>query len=401
MYIKLKYCIASIILLTLVSCGNSDTTTGTRQIPPPPVVLMQIERKDIPMTYILPGQLSGVQSVDVIARVEGTLLKQYFNNGKNVRAGESLFLIDPSTYQAQVKEKEAQLQGAIAQYNYAKAEYERIKGLFEKDAYSKAQYEQAYSAFQSAESQRISAQQALDIARINLSYTKVIATVDGVVQKPEYTLGSYVKAGSLLTSIAGVNSLYVNFAISATRHQHIVEALAQGLFILDPAGYTVRITRYDNSKYPLEATVDFIGTSINTATNTVSWRAVLNNSKGDLLPGEFVSAELNGLIAKDAIVIPQKALISRGTQSFVWVVGEGNIVQLRPVVLGDVLNNDILILQGLEQGERIIVEGILKARPGAPVTPMPAGNPTQMQRESQSTGQTASTTQSQENATKQ
>ena len=375
MYI-MKYCIPFIVLLTLVSCGNSNTDPGANQAPPPPpVVLMQIERKDLPITYTLPGQLSGVQSVDVIARVEGTLLKQYFSNGKTVRAGESLFLIDPSTYQAQVKEREAQLQGAIAQYTYAKAEYERIRGLFEKDAYSKAQYEQAYSTFQAAESQKISAQQALDIAKINLSYTKVLATVDGIVQKPEYTLGSYVKAGSQLTSIAGVNTLYVNFAIPATRHQHIMDFLAKGLFVLDPAGYTVNITRYDNTQYPIEASVDFIGTNINTTTNSVSWRAILNNTKGDLLPGEFVSTELKGLIAKNAVVIPQKAIISRGSQSFVWIIGENNIAQLRPVILGDTVNKDVIILQGLEQGDRIIVEGILKARPGAPITPIPAGAP--------------------------
>ena len=372
MHIILKYCILSLVLGSLLSCSNSESTNTENQIPPPPVVLMQIERKDLPITYSLPGQLSGVQSVDVIARVEGTLLKQYFTNGKSVRAGDSLFLIDPSTYQAQVKEKEAQLQGAIAQYTYTKAEYERIKGLFEKDAYSKAQYEQAYSTFQAAESQKISAQQALDIARINLSYTKVLATVDGIVQKPEYTIGSYIQAGSLLTSIAGVNSLYVNFALSAARHQHIMDALAKGLFILDPAGYTVTVTRSDKSTYPIEASVDFIGSSINSTTNTISWRAVLANPKNELLPGEFITVELKGLIAKNAIAIPQKALISRGSKSFVWLVGDGNIVQLRPVVLGDSINNNVIVLQGLEQGDRIIVEGILKARPGSAVTPIPA-----------------------------
>lgn len=379
MNIIAKYCITCVVLLTLIACGESKKNQTSTQVPPPPVVLMEIERKDIPITYSIPGQLSGVQSIDVIARVDGTLLKQYFSNGKNVRTGDSLFLIDPSTYQAQVKEREAQLQGAIAQYNYAKAEYDRIKGLFEKDAYSKAQYEQAYSTFQSAESQKVSAQQALDLAKINLGYTRVLSTVDGIAQKPEYTIGSYVKAGSVLTTIAGVNTLYVNFALSAKRHQHIMDLLSTGAFILDPAGYTTTITRSDNSTHSTTATVDFVGSSINTTTNTISWRAILKNSNNALLPGEFVTVELKGLTAKNAIAIPQKAIIAKGPMSFVWLVGENNIVQLRPITLGDTIDNNVLVTHGLEQGDRIIVDGILKARPGAPITPIPAGSRTQGQ----------------------
>lgn len=355
--------------ISLSSAGCSKGEVTPTKVPPPPVVLQKLHRQDVPITYTFPGQLTGVHSVDVVARAEGVLLKQYYKNGAKVQQNESLFLIDPSVSRASLKEKESQLRSAQATYDYARDEYNRINELYQKNAYSTSQYQQALSQFKNAEAQLKSIQQSVEIARINLSYTKVEASVNGVVQQPEVNIGTLVKPGTVLTKIASVDSLYVNFALPVKQHHLILAQIKRGIFVLDPAGYTVRIEKKYGVQGAIAAKVDSIGTDVNTQTDSVSWRAIASNQEGLFLPGEFVTVDLHGIIAKDALFVPQKAIIYQGQNAFVWVVDSNNIAQLRKITLGDTVNSSVLVLDGLNDGESIIVEGILKARAGAPVTP--------------------------------
>ena len=356
-----------IISLSSVSCSKGDV--APTKIPPPPVVLQKLHRQDVPITYTFPGQLTGVHSVDVVARAEGVLLKQYYKNGARVQQNESLFLIDPSVSRASLREKESQLRSAQATYDYARNEYNRINELYQKNAYSTSQYQQALSQFKNAEAQLKSLQQSVEIARINLSYTKVEASVNGIVQQPEVNIGTLVKPGTVLTKIASVDSLYVNFALPLKQHHLIHSQIKKGVFVVDPAGYTVRIEKKYGMQGTVTAKVDSIGTDVNTQTDSVSWRAIASNQEGLFLPGEFVTVDLHGVIAKDALFVPQKSIIYQGQNTFVWVVDSNNIAQLRKITLGDTVNSSVLVLDGLNDGENIIVEGILKARAGAPVTP--------------------------------
>ncbi|MGL4721809.1 MAG: efflux RND transporter periplasmic adaptor subunit [Desulfovibrionaceae bacterium] len=358
----------------LVACGN-DKVAENRQLPPPPVVIEEVRLKTQPVVYRYPAQITGVNSISVYARVQGTLLKQLYKNGAFVKKGTSLFLIDPSEYEAVYKERKAQYDGAVAQYNYAKADFGRIENLYKKQAYSQDQYEQALSTYKLSVSSMNAAKQAMDNAAISLGYTNVLATSDGIVQKPELTIGSLVRANDLLTSIADTTSLYVEFAIPSTRRQNIENLFTKGIFVLSSEGYSIEVILEDGTSFPQRASVDFQGTEINTYTNSIQWRGIVNSARDALLPGSFVDIKLHGLMAKGAIIIPQKSILSQGTQSMVWVVGEGNIAQIRPIVLGEAIGTDILVLQGLNEGERIITEGILKARPGAPVAPRPTSIP--------------------------
>ncbi|GAA5785714.1 MexE family multidrug efflux RND transporter periplasmic adaptor subunit [Chitiniphilus shinanonensis] len=364
--------LACLIPVLFTACDKSQEA---KHVPPPPVSVVTIKPTNVPMIYEAVGQTAGYREIEVRARVEGILLKRTYTEGKPVKEGQLLFQIDPAPYRAALDQARGVQAQAKAQLEKARLDKDRIIPLYQENAVSKKDYDDAFAAFDTATANLDSATARLQEAQINLDYTNVVAPIGGMASKINVSEGSLVAPtanGGLLTTIAQLDPLYANFSFSEADQLNMQRGQQDGRLIA-PANrnFEVELQLADGSSYSRRGHVDFADSKVDPTTGTIRARAIVPNPDGQLLPGQFVRVRLHGVTIKDAILVPQRSVLQQQADKIVLVVNAKNVVEVRPVELGATHGNDYVVTKGLKGGERVITDGVLKAKPGAPVTIAP------------------------------
>ncbi len=339
-------------VLLLAACGDDKA----QQAPPPPMVsAYEIKVADHPYNTNYQGVTQGNRAVDVRARVQAIIEKRLYTEGQYVEQGQLLFQLERDQYEARVQE-------ANAQYENAKREWNRIRPLYAKNAVSQKDRDNAQAGYETAKAN-------LRTAQINLDYCQVVSPVSGYTSKEEVTVGNLVNNGTLLTYVNQTDPFYVNFSIASTEYMRMQQLAVQGrMEIPKNNAYSANIRLVDGAMYMEEGEVTFVGTQVNQTMGVIQMRATFKNSNNIILPGQYVRIFLEGAVLKNAILIPQKSVLITQQGSVVMVIGKDNIIEMRPVKITMPVDQSYLLEDGLKEGERIVLDGLVKARPGSPVT---------------------------------
>lgn len=344
-------------------------------MPPPEVAVQTVQAVTLPATFEYVGQTAGSREVEVRARVTGILLKRNFQEGGKVSQGQSLFTLDPAPFQAALAAAEAELAGAEARLTQAQRNAARLKPLFEAKAASQKEYDDSVSAEAVGQADLKAARAKVQQARLNLGYTQVAAPISGIAGRALRSEGNYVSGPDvLLTTVSRIDPMYVLFGISDEERLKIARELEAGRLVLPPDGhFIVSVKLADGSIYDKTGALNFADVRVSGETGTAERRAELPNPSGLLRPGQFVRVTLTGAQRPNAIAIPQRAVLQGPQGRFVYVLDAQNKVQVRPVKVGAWQGETWLIEGGLQAGEKIVVDGVMKLAPGAPVRVAGAG----------------------------
>ena len=327
-------------------------------MPPPEVEVVSVGTGSATLTQDLPGRLEAYRTAQVRARVEGIVEKRLFQEGSDVKAGETLFLIDPRIYKAADESARADL--AIAKQNV-----ERYKSLLDVKAVSQLDYDQAVAKAKQAEA-------AVSRADEDLENASVPAPISGRVGRAQVTEGALVGKGeaTLLTTIEQVDPIYANFTRPSADVWQLQQAIKAGK-LKKVAAEKIELVLQDGSIYPQRGKLLFSDLAVDPDTGSISLRAAFPNPNHELLPGMFVQVRFPTVGADDVIQIPQRAVMSGQQGQFVMTVdGEGKAAP-RPIKTGAMAGQNFIVTDGLKSGDQVIVEGLQKARPGSPVKPVP------------------------------
>jgi membrane fusion protein (multidrug efflux system) len=373
----MRVILLSILALSLAACGPGGADKGGKGgkkggpgagMPPPEVNIITAAPQSLPQTFEYVGQAAGSREVEVRARVTGILLKRNFKEGEPVKAGESLYTIDPAPFEAALARAEANVAAAEARYEQARRNAARYKPLYAEKAVSQKEFDDAVSAEAIGAADVKVARTQLTDARLNLSYTKVEAPAAGITGRSQRQEGSLVSGPDvLLTTITQVDPVWVNFGIPDNEQAELQKAVAAGQLVLPKGGFEVQVRRADGTLFPRTGKLNFEDVRVSPATGTREFRAQLPNPGGVLRPGEFVRVILQGAVRPNAVTVPQRAVLEGPQGKFIYVVDEKGTAQPRPVQAGAWSGDAWIIKEGLKGGERVIVDGVMKLGPGAPV----------------------------------
>jgi membrane fusion protein (multidrug efflux system) len=363
----------AIALCVAVATGCSREAPKAAEKGPIDVRVQTVERKDIPVTAIYVAQTQSSQAVNIQARVSGFLDKRVYVEGSVVKAGQVLFQMDQKPFQAQVEAQAAALQRNQAALLVATQNLARTKPLAQLNALSQkdlddaqGQYEQSAAAVEQAKAQ-------LEVAKLNLSYTTIRSPVDGVSSFAVVADGTYLNPqNAQLTTVSVLTPMWINFSVSENKMEQVRNDVSSGRLKLPADGaFAVEIEMVDGSLFPYTGKITFADPSYNSTTGTFLLRATVDNPAGVLRPNQYVRVRLTGAVRPNAIVVPQRAVQQGAKGHFLWVVNKQNQAELRPVTVGEWDGEGWLIAEGLESGERIVVDGGVRLTPGAPVKPTP------------------------------
>ena len=371
------YVAAALAVAALVGCGQSQSKAGFGGFPPAEVTTLAVAPHNFPIAYEYVGQTLGSKDVEVRARVTGIIEKRLYTEGAPVKAGQPLFIIDPKPYAAQVAQAEAELARATAQKAQADRERARLAPLAERKAIGQKEADDASSNADFGAAAVQSARAKLDELKLNWGYTKVVAPISGLSSRAQKSEGSLATANdTLLTTISQTDPIWVGFTVSENEQLRFTRAVAAGTLVLPKDNaYDVTIKLSDGSVFPRRGQINFSDTRVSPTTGTYEMRAEVVNHDAALKPGQFVRVVLRGAERKDALAVPQVALLDGPQGKFVYVTGKDkdgkDIAQPRPVVVGEWIDGDggnmFVIDSGLKPGDNVIVNGMARLQPGAPI----------------------------------
>ena len=357
------------LALGLTACGSK---AGPAAPPPTEVGVVTLKTQPVALTAELNGRTSAFLVADVRPQVGGIIQKRLFQEGALVRKGQALYQIDPATYRASLASAQAGMAQAEAALGSAKLKADRYKELVAINAVSRQDNDDAQAAFQQARANVAAQAAAVQQARINLEYTRVLAPITGRVGKSSVTPGALVTASqaTALATVQDLGQIYVDVTQSAADLIKLRRDLAQGQ-LGRSGGADVTLILDDGSTYPIMGKLQFSDVTVDPGTGSVGLRAVFPNPTGVLLPGLYVRARLSKAIAPAAILVPQAA-VSRDAngEATVLMVDAGDKVASRVIAVSQTVGDSWLATSGVKPGERVIVEGLQKVRPGAPVKPV-------------------------------
>ncbi|HVM23730.1 MAG TPA: efflux RND transporter periplasmic adaptor subunit [Sphingomicrobium sp.] len=382
----IKGCTLGAAALLLASCGSGEGAgkdgggRGGGPRGPATVGFVVIQPGSAPIEQQLPARISAYQVSEVRPQVSGVILRRMFREGSVVRQGQTLYQIDPSIYNAQAAQAEANLQSARASAEAARTLAARYRPLVEQQAISRQDYTNALAQARQAEAAVAQNSAALRTARINQRYTRVPAPIGGRIGLSNYTEGALVTANQpdALTTITRLDPVYVDIQQSAADLLALRQALARGG--ATPTVAQVRLKLPDGSDYGFTGTVEFSQVLVDQATGSVTLRARFPNPQAILLPGMFVTAQFAQAINTSAFLVPQQAVTRdpKGNATL-WVVGPGNRAVQRVVVADRTQGPYWVVTQGLAAGEKVITQGAANLRDGAQIKPVPATAPQRVQ----------------------
>jgi len=361
--------------LTTSGCGKeSAATPGKLPGSPAEVGVVVVQPQHVTLTTELVGRTSAFLIAEVRPQVGGIVRKRLFTEGSDVKAGEVLYEIDPTSYQAAYNSAKASLARADANVIPARLKAERYKELVKINAVSQQEYDDVSASFSQSEADIEVAKAALETARINLAFTKVVAPISGRIGRSTVTEGALVTASqtAALATIQQLDSMYVDVTQSSSELLKLKQNLAAGLMKNAKAQARVRLILEDGSAYPLPGVLKFSEVTVDQSTGSIILRAVFPNPKQTLLPGMFVRAVLEEGVNDHAILVPQRG-VSRNAKgdAMVMTVGADDKVEVRPINVARTVGDNWLVSGGLQSGDRVILEGLQKARPGSPVKAVP------------------------------
>jgi membrane fusion protein (multidrug efflux system) len=354
----------------LAGCGESEQAAPQR--PPPQVSVIAVTPQAIPYVSTFVAQTESSQQVEIVARVSGFLDRIAYREGELVKAGQVLFQLDPKPFQAQLQAARGELKAQEARLATARANLDRVKPLAEQNALSRADLDRAQGEFDSASAAVYAAEAKVREAELNLGYTTIRSPVTGLASRSLQRQGAFINAMSesaQLTYVAAVDPIWVMFSISQNQMAQWRDQISTGL-VVPPEGsrFEVELIMPDGSRYAKTGRIDFADPSFSQDTGSFLVRAVLPNPERQLRPGMFVTANLKGAMRPAAIVVPQLAVQQGSKGHVVYVVNKDNMAEVRPVVVGDYQGDkDIVVVSGLQAGDRVVTEGMLKVVPGQPV----------------------------------
>jgi membrane fusion protein (multidrug efflux system) len=365
---------AMVLAVGLILGGCGKKTTGPPNITPE-VSVVTIQPKQVVITTELEGRTSANLIAEVRPQVNGIIQKRVFTEGSDVKAGQLLYQIDPAVYQAALDSAKAAQARAEANLRTVRLKEERYSDLVKVKAVSQQDYDDAYAMFKQTEADVASAKAAVESARINLAYTRVSAPISGRIGRSTVTDGALVIASQpeALATIQQLDSMYVDVTQSTSDLLKLKQYLAKGLLKKgDSAQAPVKLLLEDGSLYPLMGTLKFSDVTVDQSTGSVTLRAVFPNPQKLLLPGMFVRAILIEGISKQAITVPQRGVTRNPKgEAMVMVVGAQEMVEPRIINVVRTVGDSWLVSEGLKAGDRVIMEGIQKTRPGSPVKAVP------------------------------
>jgi len=352
-----------------VGCKKGDVSQVR---PPAQVSVIKIIPQDTPLVVEFVAQTQSSHQVEIRARVNGFLDERTYVEGTLVHAGDIMFRMDPKPFQAQLDAAQGELAQQQARLRTAQANLARVKPLVEQDALSQKDLDDAIGQEQTAAAAVESAKANVEEARLNLGYTKIITPVTGLSSYARVQDGAYInQSNSLLTYVSQVDPIWVTFSLSENDVLKYRGEEARGQLVSPKEkAYEVEVELGDGSIFPERGRITFADAELNQQTGTFLVRATFPNPKDLLRPGQFVRARVHGAMRPKAILVPQRAVQQGGKGHFVWVINAENKAEQRPVVVGDWLENDWFITEGLNAGDRVVVDGGLTLRPGEPVMVM-------------------------------
>ena len=355
--------------LALAGCGAHEDPGHGGGGPPAvsvaPVVTRQVQEFDE-----FTGRLEAPDTVDIRSRVAGTLVAVHFREGQMVRKGDPLFSIDPRPYAAEVARAEAQLLSARTSYDLSKSEYARAEKLVAVRGVSQQELDQLRSTQLTSQASIKANEAALVQAKLNLEFTHITAPVAGRTSRANVTVGNLVNVGEpVLTTVVSSDRMYAYFDGSEAIYLKYMRAAREGTRPSSrDAPNVVHLGLANEEGYPHTGHMDFVDNRLNPATATIRGRAVFDNKDGQFTPGLFARLQLVGSGNYKATVVTDRAITTDQTRKIVLVVGKNNIVEQREVKTGALIDR-VRVITGVKEGELVIVDGLLRAFPGAPVTP--------------------------------
>ncbi|EDT7791478.1 multidrug efflux RND transporter periplasmic adaptor subunit AcrA [Salmonella enterica] len=354
--------------LALTGCDDKQDQQGGQQMPEVGVVTLKTEPLQI--TTELPGRTVAYRIAEVRPQVSGIILKRNFVEGSDIEAGVSLYQIDPATYQATYDSAKGDLAKAQAAANIAELTVKRYQKLLGTQYISKQEYDQALADAQQATAAVVAAKAAVETARINLAYTKVTSPISGRIGKSSVTEGALVQNGqaSALATVQQLDPIYVDVTQSSNDFLRLKQELANGSLKQENGKAKVDLVTSDGIKFPQSGTLEFSDVTVDQTTGSITLRAIFPNPDHTLLPGMFVRARLQEGTKPTALLVPQQGVTRtpRGDAT-VLVVGADNKVETRQIVASQAIDDKWLVTDGLKAGDRVVVSGLQKVRPGAQV----------------------------------
>lgn len=368
-YRQLPFTFAT-LTLGLLAVSVTQAAEPTQQMPPE-VVVEAVKVESLPLLFEYPARTAGYREVQVRAQVSGILQERTYKEGSQVKQGQVLFRIDPRPYEAALSRAKGALAQEQARYRQTDRDLKRIRELQKKGFASDSELDKSISNFEQSKANIEAAKAEVQSKQIDLDYTTVKAPISGITSKETVSEGSLMVAGdpsaSLLTQITQLDPIYVNFAAPDREVSAVRSGLQAGSLINDESRMSVEIKFGDGSSYPLEGQVDFTDSLIDRSTGTVSTRAVVPNPDQALMPGQFVRVVVKGISKPNAVTVPERALSQGPNGTFVYIVDDKSTARVRPVSTAHTAEGRWVVESGIAAGDKVIVEGLPKVRPNAPV----------------------------------
>ncbi|MCR5225323.1 MAG: efflux RND transporter periplasmic adaptor subunit [Alphaproteobacteria bacterium] len=355
-------------LLVLFGCKDKQQ----QQMPLQLVGGAKVVKKNVPFNLQVPAKITGSLEVQIRAQVGGILKSRICREGQYVQQGEKLFEIDPAPYEAALTRAQGNLAQAQSELRRTTRDYNRMQKLYKDGAVSQKEHDDSLSAFERATANVKVAEGSLHEAEINLGYTTVKAPISGVVRKEAQSVGNLVSPSgesSLLTTMVQICPLHANFSVSGSIWGSLIKGHRSGTVeFMKPEDFKVEVIMSDGSVYPKYGKIIFVDSSEDALTSSVSVKAEIpcDENQKTLLPGQFVRVKVIGAEYANALVIPSASLLTTPSGSVVYVVKNDKTVEVRPVKV-ELVGDEVIVHSGLKEGEIVISEGIVKARPGVPV----------------------------------
>ena len=353
-------------VLSLVGCGKKTPPTTPQALVE--VKAITAEASPTVMYADKVGEVKGSQEVDIRSMVSGILLEKHFDDGALVEKGQLLYSIDAREFRAQVANAEAQLASAEANLSRSRQDVERYRPLLADEAIARQVYDNAVAAARQAEAQVTASRAALDQTRLGVEYAQIRAPLQGRIGAVQVFPGDLVSAGQTsLGTISSDNPAWVYFQISETEMLEFTKRHGSNSVSADDPVRIVKLILSDGSYYPLTGLINFGDRAVDPTTGTLKIRAEFPNPEHALIPGMFARIRATTGQSINAMVVPDRAVQEQLGKYFLTVVGAEDKAELRPVTLGPRFGNRQVIASGLEPGDRVVVEGLQKARPGSPL----------------------------------
>jgi len=368
---KNKFFVLVAAFLSLIACKENQTADTTSQIPS--VGAIRLSAQDIPLSFEFAARAQGSKETEVRARVGGILLKRNYIEGSQVKEGDILFEIDSAQYKVALDRAVANMAQVEANLKNAQTDWERKEKLAQDKIVSQKSLDDARATLDSYKAAYLQAKAEVDAAQLNLDYTKVTAPISGVTSMETQSEGSLITANGQLTTITQLDPIYVIFSASENEIMSFANMVEKGL-IRNPRNESeiyAKIRFSNDEEYKEEGKINFINPSIDENTGTIKLRAVFNNAEQKLRPGQFVRLVMEGLTRINALLVPQEAVMQSGSGSYVYRINNDGKIESVQINTGLIAPDGSWIIDdGLNAGDIIVTEGLMKLRAGMSVNPI-------------------------------